>query len=305
MDSGKPGGHHLGVAKSFDTGLLRTFVTVAELKSFTGATSHLSLTQSAISLQIRRLEELVEAALLERSRRGVQLTAAGEVFMVYARQILALQEDALRGVHQLPSGGTLRVGLPDVFAIKYLPSVLEAFTRAHPDVQPQVYCDVSVNVVDRFERGLLDVTLTVRHGEPGGTVVGEDEVVWVSAPHIELSPSAPVPLALYPEYCTYRARGLKALADAGRSWQIVYTTQSSSAIDIAINRGWAVAIKASCTTDPAWRILGEADDMPRLEPVQLEVRRSAADGSSALERFVELLEDEVRRDLGRPEAEGP
>lgn len=294
---------YAAVAASLDTQLLRTFVTVAEVKSFTRAARLLALTQSATSLQIHRLEELTDAELLHRTKRGVQLTAAGEAFMTYARRILDLQDQALRSVRKLPTGGRLRIGLPDVDAIRYLPSVLERFAEVHPEVQPEVHCDVSTRLVEAFDAGQLDVCLTIKHDhEPIGTVLGEDDIVWVCAPELSLGADEPVPLAVYPEYCVFRAHALRALADAGRTFRIVYTTQSTSAIDIAINRGWAVAIKASRVVEPGWRVLGEEDGLPRLEPVQVELRRSPTSQAPGIADFTDLLESAVRDDLASRQA---
>lgn len=284
---------------TLDTQLLRAFVAVAEMGSFTQASKVIALTQSATSLQIQRLEELLEADLFHRTRRGVQLTAAGEAFIVYARRLLELQDEAIRSVREIPGAGRLRIGMPDVYAMRYLPEVLTRFAGLHPEVKPEVRCEVSTRLFEAFGEGALDLCLGVVHDrEAVGTVLGEDAIVWVGGPDLELSPEAPVPLALYPEYCIFRAHGLRALADAGRPWRVAYTSQSSSAIDIAINNGWAVAIKSKRTAHAGWRVLGGPEDMPPLSPVELEMRRSPAAESPALRDLADILAQTVRADLG-------
>lgn len=285
---------------ALDFQLLRTFVTVAEVGSITGAARLLAQTQSTASLQLQRLEEQLETTLFSRSKRGVEVTAAGEAFLVYARRILALSDEAVRSVRHLPAGGQIRVGLPDVEAIRYLPDVLARLAERHPGVQPMVHCDVSTALGEMFDRGELDVCLTLQHHPaPRGTVLGADSIVWVAAPELELDPGEPVPLALYPEYCVFRARGLRALAAAHRPWRVVYTSQSTAAIDIAIDRGWAVAIKSARTLEPGWKVLGEAEGMPPLEPVNVELRRSPAPGHPAADELAAMLEEAVRADLVR------
>ncbi len=286
---------------SLDPQLVRAFVTVAEVGSFTRAARLLALTQSATSLQVQRLEELLEAELLVRSPRGAQLTAAGEAFMVYARRMLALQDEAVRSVRQVPETDRIRVGMPDVYAMRYLPDVLSQFAQRHPDVHPEVRCEVSTRLFDAFDDGALDLCLGVRHERvAAGAVLGEDDIAWVSGPGLSLGPKDAVPLALYPDYCIFRARGLRALADAGRSWRLAYTSESSSAIDIAVTEGFAVAIKSRRTIRPEWRELGDKEGMPPLSPVEIELRRSPATESPAHRALADLLETRVRDDLARP-----
>ena len=285
------------VAEAFDSTLLRTFVTVARTRSFTQAAKLLGLSQSATSLQIRRLEDAVGASLLHRTKRGVQLSAAGEGFIVYADRILALHEEAWRSVRPSRTPQTLRVGLPDVYAERHLPGVLERLRGEFPDVVPEIHCAISTEVVERFERGELDVALFVRHDpEVGGEIVAQDSLRWVCAEDADLADCDPLPLALYPEYCVYRAHGLRALADAGRRYRVAYTSQSTSAIDIAIDRGWGIALKATATVARRWRALGPDDGLPELEPIDLELRRSPTRTSAAIDRAAALLEAAVRDD---------
>lgn len=284
---------------SLDLQLLRTLVTVADIASITRAARLLGLTQSTASLQLQRLEERLEVKLLDRSQRGVVPTAAGEAFLVYARRMLALEDEAIRSVRGA-GGGQIRVGLTDVDATRYLPSVLERFAAAHPDVQPHVTCDVSTALVERFERGELDVCLSIQHTpDSRGEVLGVDPIVWVAAADFELDLDAPVPLALYPELCIFRAHGLRALAGAGRRGELVYCSQSTAAIDVAINQGWAVAIKSPRACDPGWRVLGEADGLPALEPVTVELRRTPARNAPWIDGFAALIAGAVRPELSQ------
>jgi DNA-binding transcriptional LysR family regulator len=289
------------VSEAFDPTLLRTFVTVARTRSVTQAARRLGLSQSAASLQIRRLEDAAGVTLLHRTKRGVQLSAAGEGFIVYAERILALNAEALQSVRPSRPPRTVRIGLPDVYAERYLPHAVEAFVREFDDVVPEIHCAVSTEVVGRFERGELDLALFIRHDpEVGGTVVGRDPLSWVCSAESDVAQCDPLPLALYPEYCVFRAHGLRALADAGRRFRVAYTSQSTSAIDIAIDRGWGVALKAARTVAPRWRTLTEADGLPPLEPIDLELRRSPVESAAPIDRMAQLLEQAVRDDISQP-----
>lgn len=279
---------------SLDTDLLRAFVTVAERGSITGASQLLALTQPAVSLQIRRLEDLLGAPLFHRKRRGVQLTAAGEAFMPHARQLLALHARAIESVRETEAGRELRIGTNDVYAARHLAPVLDAFREAHPDVRPAVFCDLSTALVHRFARGELDLCLSLRHDPSSGAeVLGREPLRWVASKQLELPPTEPVPLAVYPEYCVFRARALGALASAGRPYRVTYTSQGLAAIDLAIDRGWGVAVKAASTVEPRWRVLTEADGFPELGAVEVELRCSTTDDSEALRDLRELLTERV------------
>jgi DNA-binding transcriptional LysR family regulator len=274
---------------SLDTSLLRTFVTVAEVHHFTRAGKLLGLSQSAVSLQIRKLEELVGVALLGRDSRGVTLTAAGHAFLGHARRILSTQAEAIASIRALEREARVRIGLPDVYAVQFLPEVLAAFRPDHPGVHPEVTCDVSTELLRRFDDGALDVCLAVRH-DPGsqGEVLGHEPLAWVAGEPLALAVEEPVPLALYPEPCVFRAFGLRALGKVSRPWRIVYTSQSSAAIDIAIDHGHAVAIKGRSTVKPSWRQLGEADGFPPLEPVQIELHAAPGLGDAGAELAARL-----------------
>jgi hypothetical protein len=128
-------------------------------------------------------------------------------------------------------------------------------------------------------------------------VVGEEELVWVASPELELAPDAPLPLAVYPEYCVFRARALKVLAAAERDWQIVFTSQGLAAIDLAIDRGWGVAVKTASTVESRWRILGEDDGLPSLGPVAVELRRSPTNDAAPVRDLGDLLGERLRQAL--------
>lgn len=282
---------------SLDSDLLRTFLTVAEQKHFTRAGQLLGLTQSAVSLQIRKLEQQLDTELLQRDNRRVELTAAGEAFAGYAQRLLDLQHEAVRQVRDLNGALSLRVGMPDVYASRHLPAVLEPFLGDHPGLIPEVTCLVSTELQRRFATGELDVVLGIRHdGDPQAEVLGYEQLAWVRGRRLELDRDGPVPLALYPDYCVFRAHGLRALNQLGRPWRIVYTSESSAAIDIAIDRGYAVAIKAASTLSPRWVQLAEEDGLPTLEPVAVELHLAPRADASA-RQFAALLRERMRSEL--------
>jgi len=282
---------------SLEPDLLRAFTTVAETRSVSRAAKLLHLSQSAASLQIRRLEQAVGAPLFVRSPKGVSLTPAGEALLGYAERLLALQEEAVASVRRRLETTSLRVGMPDVYAARFLPGVLPAFRERYPDVRPAVTCDVSTRLIAAFEAGDLDVALVVRHADgPQGEVLAHEDLFWVADPGLSLDPAEPLPLALYPDYCIFRAHGLRALARAERPFAIAITSQSTTMIDVAIAMGMAATIKAGRTLQPEWRVLGEAEGLPPIEPVDVELHRRPGEG--AVRAFADLLARRVREDGG-------
>jgi DNA-binding transcriptional LysR family regulator len=283
------------MAHGLDDGLLRSFVAVAETESFTTAAQRVHRSQSAISQQMRRLEEIAGTVLLNRGTRHVALTAQGEVFLAYTRRILRLQEEALAAVKSEAVQYPLRVGMPDDYAEALLPGLLPAFGARHPSVRPHVHCAMSTQLLRRLGMGELDLAVTIRHSGAGqgratGRTIRREELAWVAGPNYAHDPDAPMPLALFPEGCPYRSRGINALLQTGRDWQLIYTTQSPTGIRIAVERQGAVTVNAARTTPGSWQVLGPAQGLPALPPVELELHRSPSAPAQATEDFAALLE---------------
>ncbi len=290
----------MAVRPTLDTDLLRAFVAVAELGSITRATPFLGLTQSAVSLQIRRLEDQLGAQLFHRSSRGVTLTSNGEAFAVQARQILDLHAKAVHSLWRPPGDREeIRLGINDVYAARHLAPVLDELRRTHPGARPIVVCDVSTALVEAFDGGRLDVCLSLRHDPTSDAeVLGEEKLVWVASPELEVAPDEPVPLAVYPEYCVFRATALRALAGVERDWRIVFTSQGLAAIDLAIDRGWGVAVKTASTVEQRWRVLGADQGLPALGSAIVELRRSPTNDAAPVRDLGDLLAARLRQAIG-------
>lgn len=282
---------------NLDTALLRTFVAVAETASFTAAAVRIGRTQSAVSLQIRRLEETLDSRLFERTRRSVALTRAGRDFLPYARRILRLHEEALATVNPALGESSVRVGLPNDYAELFLPSVLRRFDADHPNVRCAIECDMTWELLERLERGELDVVVGIRHAarSTGRTLCLED-IVWVAGPDHDPAArgAAPVPLVLYPATCPYRARGLEALAGSGRAWRVVYTSQSPTGIRIAVEQLGAVTITSRRTVPAGWKILSPEDGFPALPPAELQIYIAAGTHTQATAHLADLFEAELQ-----------
>ncbi len=285
---------------SLDPELIRAFVAVVESGGFTAAARQLHRTQSTISLRIRTLEERLDTHLFMRNSRRLELSRDGENFLIHARRIIQVQNDAIIALKQASSDrGVVRFGLPEDYAELWLPDLLKSFYALRPGARLHVQCRTSLELLERLQAGELDVALVVRHGSnAGGRLLGRHDVVWAAHRDFSLGPRASVPLALFPETCCYRQRGLQALATAERPYHVVYTSQSPTGIKIAVNHGAAVTMIDRCTLPENWRVLDEADGLPPLPAADLELHRSPGICDPMTDDLVSLLEsmvDERRR----------
>ena len=206
---------------NLDLDLVRTFVTIADTRSFTRTGERLGRTQSAISLQVRRLEDRLGVKLLARDPRRVGLTEAGESFLPKARRLLRVNDEIIAEVTVEDLEGEVRLGAPEDFATVHLPDILGAFARSHPRVALVVTCDLTLNLLDRLQAGALDLALVKREplGPDLGVRVWREPLVWVAADRGVLKPEAPAPLVIAPAPCVYRRRAVAALEARGRTWR--------------------------------------------------------------------------------------
>ncbi|KQQ21381.1 LysR family transcriptional regulator [Methylobacterium sp. Leaf123] len=228
----------------FDIDLMRTFVAIVDNGSFTRAASRLGLTQSTVSLQIKRLEAGLTRRLFDRDGRELKLTPEGEVLLTYARQILKLGAEVHTKIVTPELTGLVRLGTPEDFATTHLSEVLACFARSHPQVALEVNCDFTVNLLDDFSKGRYDLILFKREpqGPSGGTKVWREVLDWVASPRLLAEGDGPIPLVLSPAPDVYRKRALSALDSAGCDWRIVYTSPSLAGLQAAVQAGLGVTV---------------------------------------------------------------
>ena len=290
-----------GVVTNLDIDLLRTFVTISDAGGFTRAAERLHRTQSTISLQMKRLEDQVGQQLLVRRPRGVGLTPDGEILLAYARQILTVNDAAVARLTEPDLTGIVRLGTPEDFATTHLSSVLAEFARNHPHVALQVDCDLTLNLLDRFQNGEYDIVLVKREpqGEAAGVRVWRESLVWVCADGLPLDGDAPIPLVLSPHPCVYRKRALTALDRAGRAWRIAYTSPSLAGAQAAVRAGLGAAVLPRDMVPADFRILGEGSGVPALDDTEIALYRAAAGVSKVAGRLADhiIRSLEAGRDL--------
>jgi DNA-binding transcriptional LysR family regulator len=263
---------------------------VVDAGGFTRAGERVHRTQSTVSQQIRRLEEMVGQPLLHRTGKQVSLTEQGERLLSYARRILALEQEAREVVGKPASEGVLRLGIPEDFAVYRLTEMLSDFGRSRPGLRLDVRCGLSVNLRRSLERGELDLAMFKRDaGEGGAIAVWPEHLHWItSRAHPVDFDRDPLPLAMSEPGCLYRRRMIHAAESAGRSWHVAYTSPNLPGIQAAVSVGLGVSILPEVAILPGHRMLTTADGFPPI--TDTEVALVAAPGASAAtRRLAEML----------------
>lgn len=247
-----------------DIDLLRVFDTLLRAGSFTAAARQLSRTQSAVSMQIRRLEEQLGTPLVARGTRPLVPTAEGLQLLPLARQMLGLNEQMFRHVDPGAVSGHIRIGSIEHYATRVLPTLIAEFCRQHPRIDVEIQNGVSSQM--RAELGMrYDMVIGLSQaGSPEGVRLQRSRVVWASAPTGSAHLARPLPLAVNSEGALFRQWATNALDRAGIPWRVVYTNASVIGLESAVRAGIAVAVFREDTISKRLRILGAKDGMPAL-----------------------------------------
>ena len=275
--------------KNLPTELLRAFVTVIELGGFTQAADWLGRSQPAVSLQIKRLEQLLEQTLLIRNGQQLELSQAGQLLFRYAKQILAINDEAVAQFSKTAVSGKIHFGIPSEFATTLLPKIVGRFAQAYPNVTLEVTCALSKQLLSEPHR--YDLILAL-HDDPttaGDNLVKEDDLVWVTGTDHDAHQQLPLPLIVAPEGCIYRKRGAERLQDNHWDWRIVYTIPDLTGIQAAINEGLGVTVLAKSTVPENLRILKPSEKLPKLGKVGISLIHQNNESSEAIARLMEFV----------------
>ncbi|MEW6638969.1 MAG: LysR substrate-binding domain-containing protein [Pseudomonadota bacterium] len=257
---------------NLDMDVLRTLVTAQQLGSFNRAADRIGRSQSAVSQQIRKLEEQVGEPLFHKQGRQLVLTDAGEVVLAYARRILDLNDEAVAALRGRAVEGQVRLGLPADFAETWLPMALGRFKRSHPAVRIDAVVDRNRKLLERLDKGELDLVLAIGSGTRSDAVMlAQLPLVWISAASAQpaWSPGEPVPLAMYEPPCFFRQRALDALDAAGVPWRIAFTSPSLHGLWAAVAAGLGVTLRTTVGLPATLRAV--ADRLPAIAEAALPV----------------------------------
>ncbi|MFL1454040.1 LysR substrate-binding domain-containing protein [Marinobacter sp. GN3S48] len=258
-----------------DTDVLRTFVAIAECGSFTRAAKQVFRTPSALSMQIKRLEEILGHVLFVREARHVRLTPEGEVLLGYGRRLLRLNEEAIQQFLTPTLEGRVSLGTSDDVGSRILPGVLAQFARSYPAVQVDVVVGSSKQHLERLDAGELDmalITIGNQGQEMRGEVVHTEPLVWAGREGGIAANRSPLPVALASHGCVWRRAALRALDEAGMSYRVAYTCDNCSGQEAAMFADLAVAPFPLSLVRPPLRKL-DREGLPALSDYQIALVR--------------------------------
>ena len=284
---------------NLDMDVLRTFVTGFELGSFAKAAERLGRSQSAISTQLRKLEDQVGQALVQKSGRGLVLTTAGESLHSYAKRILELNDEAVDTLRGAQVEGWVRLGLPQDFAEAWLPAVLGRFARANPKVCVEVRAERNANLLERTAKGELDLALVwgADAAAPHAEGLADLPFTWIGRPDwgglAALGPE-PLPLIAFELPCVFRAAGVAALDQAGIPWRLVFSSPSLAGLWAAAEAGLGITLRTAVGMpktlvglDPA------ATGLPALPTMPLTLHAAEADPPAAVRHLAQIVRETV------------
>tara|TARA_R100000541_G_scaffold27773_3_gene37102 strand:- start:17679 stop:18578 length:900 start_codon:yes stop_codon:yes gene_type:complete len=259
--------------------VLRTFVSIAESGSFTRTAAQIFRTTSAVSMQIKRLENTLGCALFSREARRVALTAEGERLLSYARRLLKLNEEAVGAFIKPSLSGQVRFGAPADIGTHILPGLLSLFARTHPGIEVNVSVGRSVDMIQRIDAGELDVALisvgNLGQDDTRGEVVHREPLVWAGRAGGVAMRRNPLPLALASAECAWRRQALDALDRVGRSYRIAYSSEQCAGQEAAMVADLAVAPYPLSLIRPPLRRLDEEANLPALGEYQIKLLSAA------------------------------
>lgn len=269
---------------------LKCFVAVVDTGSLSSAAEEVYRSQSAVSMQIKKLEAAVGRQLLIRGPRHLQLTVDGQKLLGYARRMLDLHGEAKAAFHGEELTGRIRLGVPDDYAARYLTPVLKRFSPRHGGVEIELNCEQSTALIPRVESGDLDLALVSRDHARRGTFLFHEPLVWVGSAQFELWRRDPLPIAVYEAASLARRNALNSIALQGRRYKVVYNSSSLAGQFAAVESGLAIAVLTRCSVPDHLQILGLEHGLGPLEPVEVGVYRSrASHNSKAVNSLRELL----------------
>jgi DNA-binding transcriptional LysR family regulator len=274
---------------------LKSLIAIAESGSFTAAATRVHRTQSAVSMQMRKLEAQLGRKLFARAGREARLTSDGELLLAHARRILKLQAEALAVFDRQTLEGEVRLAAPDDYASTFMPGILVRFAASHPLVRVDLRSLPSHEAARQVARGEVDLALVTQgHGEIGGEVLHREPLVWVAASGQCVHEAEPLPLAVYHDRCAFRRAAIQALDAIGRPWRVAYASQSVAGIYAAVETGLAVGTLLPSNLRPGLAVLGEAEGLPPLPEISILLLRRSDAASPVLDAMAEHVVAGVR-----------
>ena len=269
-----------------DLDQLQTFIAIADTGSFTRAAEEVHRTQSAVSMQMRRLEERIGKPLFVKDGRINRLTEEGDRLLAYARRMIQLNRETLAAFDDKRLEGTIRIGTPDDYADRFLPEIMARFARSNPHVELTVICEPTLGLVEHIKRGNLDLALVTHNDARGQSeVVRREPLLWVTSANHATHEREVLPMAFGRPNCVWRRAACEVLDGMGRDYRVLFTSFSATVIAAAVLSGLAISVLPECALRPGMRVLGEADGFGALPDCSIGIMR----GQTSRPEIVEAL----------------
>jgi len=264
------------MAAPLDLDQLQSFCAVADCGSFTVAARRVNKTQSAVSMQIKRLEERLGQELFLRDGRSVVMTSEGDALYARARRMLRINAEIVDLFMNDELAGSIRFGVPDDYAVRLLPVILSGFQKTHPKIVVDVRCQPSEELLEGMRSGRYDlIVFTQGTSHEFGELFRTEKVFWVASHGGEALKCDPLPLAAGPPGCCWRDNAMEALNRIGHDYRIAYTSSNATAIASAVLSDLAVGFLPESALQPGMRVIAEDANLPRLQDAQIALMRAS------------------------------
>ena len=288
---------------AIDPDLLRAFAFIAEEGSFTRAAERVGRTQSAVSMQVQRLEAVLGHKVLLRGKGGtVHLTPHGQYLLERSRELLALNDQIWSAFREPAVHGTVRLGTPDDYAMRYLPPVLKRFADTHPAVDVDVLCLPSSELAEKLKAGELDLTLCSEGSEPRNwpkVELWRGPLHWITSDRHSPHRLDPLPLALAANSCTWRLAALRTLEKAARRYRIAYTSATLTGTHVPVLAGLAVTVSPITLLPEGLRVLRPDEGLPPLPEAGILLLKGRDPAQPVTDVLATHITETFRQDLRR------
>lgn len=264
------------MAAPLDLDQLQSFCAIADCGSFTEAARRVNKTQSAVSMQIKRLEERLGQSLLAREGRSVTLTVHGEALYARARKMLRTNAEIMDHFSDGVLAGSIRFGVPDDYAVRLLPVILSSFQRTHPKIAVDVACMASEELLNGMRAGRYDLIVFTQGTEQNyGELFRTEKMHWVTSHGGRALASEPLAIACGPQCCIWRKDALEALDRTGMDYRIAYTSSNATAISSAVLSDLAIGFLPESALQPGMRVISDDFGLPRVGDAQIALMRAS------------------------------
>ena len=275
-----------------DIDQLRTFIAIAETGSFTKAADIVHKTQSAVSMQMKRLEERLDKPIFARDGRASKLTEDGERLLDYARRIVKLNLEAIAAFAGPELTGSVRLGVPDDYADRYLPEIMARYSRAYPGVELTVVCEPSVDLLERIDLNELDLAIvtTSEDTQRPSETFRRERLLWVTSARHGTHQESPLPLALGRQSCGWRRLAIEVPGERrSRPHRLLFTSSNAGAVAAAVLAGLAISVLPESGLRPGMRVLTPADGFPELPYCRIGLVRNPHETSPLADALAEHI----------------